>query len=131
LDIKGRYFTQCREFCKDFDILLLFLGRGRRNTYHHTTLIKIDGCNDKQASEFYLGKKIAYIYRAKTIKAGSKFRVVWGKVMRSHGSNGVVRAKFTKNLTVWLVCQLIFLTSLNILYIVICHRITSQNNALP
>jgi len=24
LDIKGRYFTQCREFCKDFDGLIVF-----------------------------------------------------------------------------------------------------------
>ena len=74
--------------------------RGRRNTYHHTTLLKVDGCNDVAASDFYLGKKVAYIYKAKTLKAGSKFRVVWGKVMRGHGSNGVLRAKFSKNITV-------------------------------
>jgi large subunit ribosomal protein L35Ae len=79
-----------------------FLGfkRGRRNTYNHTTLIKIDGVEDTKASEFYYGKKIAYIYKAKVEKAGSKFRCVWGKVMRPHGANGVVRAKFATNLTV-------------------------------
>ena len=73
--------------------------RGRRNTYHHTSLLKIDGVNDKETSDFYLGKKIAFIYKAQTIKSGSKFRVVWGKVTRRHGSNGVVRAKFSKNLS--------------------------------
>ena len=73
--------------------------RGRRNTYHHTALIKIDGVNDKEASNFYFGKKIAYIYRAEKSKSGSKFRAVWGKVTRAHGSNGVVRAKFARNLT--------------------------------
>jgi large subunit ribosomal protein L35Ae len=73
--------------------------RGRRNTYHHTTLIKIDGVNETESSQFYHGKKIAYIYKAKVAKAGNKFRVVWGKVTRSHGTNGVVRAKFRTNLS--------------------------------
>lgn len=73
--------------------------RGRRNTYHHTALLKLDGVNDLDASKYYFGKKVAYIYKAPTAKAGSKFRVVWGKVTRGHGSNGVVRAKFTRNLS--------------------------------
>ena len=75
--------------------------RGRRNTYHHTSLIKIDGVNDTKDSKFYHGKKIAYIYKAsKSPTTGTPFRVVWGKVMRSHGSNGVVRCKFKTNLSV-------------------------------
>mmetsp|Transcript_33111 Transcript_33111/g.55709 ORF Transcript_33111/g.55709 Transcript_33111/m.55709 type:complete len:115 (-) Transcript_33111:260-604(-) len=72
--------------------------RGLSNTHHHTSLIQIDGVKDKAASEFYFGKKIAYIYKAQKAVKGSKFRVVWGKVMRAHGSNGVVRAKFSTNL---------------------------------
>lgn len=55
--------------------------------------------NDKAGSDFYLGKKIAYITKASTAKNGSKFRVVWGKVTRRHGNSGVVRAKFTTNLS--------------------------------
>lgn len=74
--------------------------RGRRNTYHHTSLLKIDGVNDQEGSRFYFGKKVAYIYKASKAVSGSKFRVVWGKVMRGHGSNGVVRAKFSTNLSV-------------------------------
>ena len=79
-----------------------FLGfkRGRRNTYHHTSLVKIDGVQDAKAAEFYFGKKIAYIYKATKAVNGSKFRAVWGKVLRAHGSNGVVRAKFATNLNV-------------------------------
>lgn len=47
-----------------------------------------------------MGKKVAYIYKAQKEVSGSKYRVVWGKVTRRHGSNGVVRAKFKTNLSV-------------------------------
>ncbi|DBA01320.1 TPA: hypothetical protein N0F65_001825, partial [Lagenidium giganteum] len=78
----------------------VFVGykRGYRNQYSHTSLIKIQGLEDKKDVDFYLGKKIAYIYKGKSEKNGSKFRVIWGKVCRAHGNNGLVRAKFAKNL---------------------------------
>ncbi|KAJ1629508.1 ribosomal protein L35A [Pavlovales sp. CCMP2436] len=72
--------------------------RGKTNQYTHTSLIKIDGVNERTAVDFYLGKRLAYIYKAKREVDGSKFRVIWGKVCRPHGNSGVVRAKFAKNL---------------------------------
>ena len=36
---------------------------------------------------FYLGKKVVYIYRAKTEKLGSKIRCIWGKVRGLHGTS--------------------------------------------
>merc|ERR1711865_9731 len=63
-----------------------------------TSLIKIQGVDTTKDVTFYQGKKIMYMYRTKTVKDGSRFRVVWGKVCGSHGTSGVVRAKFTKNL---------------------------------
>merc|ERR1712096_237667 len=66
--------------------------------YNHTNLIKIEGVEDTKDVEFYLGKRIMYMYRAKTLKNQSKFRTMWGKVCRAHGTSGVVRAKFKKNL---------------------------------
>merc|ERR1712216_954491 len=66
--------------------------------YNHTNLIKIQGVEDSEDVKFYLGKKIMYMYRATTEKDGSRFRVMLGKVCRAHGTSGIVRAKFTKNL---------------------------------
>merc|ERR1712188_335987 len=47
--------------------------------YNHTNLIKIEGVEDSKDVQFYLGKRIMYICRAK-------------------GTSGIVRAKFKKNL---------------------------------
>ena len=54
--------------------------------------------NDKAAANFYLGKKLCYVYKAKTKKKGTVYRTSWGKVTRAHGTRGVVRAKFKNNL---------------------------------
>ncbi|CAG8948988.1 hypothetical protein HYFRA_00002116 [Hymenoscyphus fraxineus] len=72
--------------------------RGKRNTNPGTSLIKIEGVDDTKAANFYLGKKVAFVYRAQREVRGSKIRVIWGKVTRPHGNSGVVRAQFRRNL---------------------------------
>ncbi|KAK4111923.1 ribosomal protein L35Ae [Canariomyces notabilis] len=72
--------------------------RGRHNTHPRTSLIKIEGVDDTAAANFYLGKKVAYVYRGQKEVRGTKIRVIWGKVTRPHGNSGVVRAKFTNPL---------------------------------
>merc|ERR1711912_92712 len=81
--------------------------RSQAKQYNHTSLIKIQGVETTKDAEFYYGKKIMYVYRAHNTKdvkdekgesSSTRFRVMWGKVCRSHGTSGTVRAKFTKNL---------------------------------
>ena len=73
-------------------------------------LVKLEGVEDKKATNFYAGKRVVYIYKAPTgssksgasadakLKNGSKFRTVWGRVGNPHGSNGLVKVKFAKNM---------------------------------
>ncbi|KAH7307877.1 hypothetical protein KP509_22G080800 [Ceratopteris richardii] len=74
-------------------------GRGSllgRSAWHITSLIQIEGVNTVEEVDWYLGKRIAYVYKAKTKKNGTLYRAIWGRVTRPHGSSGVVRAKFKK-----------------------------------
>jgi large subunit ribosomal protein L35Ae len=72
--------------------------RGKRSQNPSTSLIQIETVNTKEDADFYLGKRIAYVYRARKEVNGSKIRVIWGRVTRSHGNSGLVRAKFRVNL---------------------------------
>ena len=68
----------------------------RRNkvwVLNNQALLKIEGLNDKKEAQYYLGKRVVYIYKS---KAG--FRTIWGRICTQHGNNGMVRAKFLHNL---------------------------------
>jgi large subunit ribosomal protein L35Ae len=55
--------------------------RSKTNQRPKTSLLKIEGVETKEeVNNFYLGKRVAYIYKAKTLKKGSLYRVNWGKV---------------------------------------------------
>jgi len=75
---------------------------GFRRSLHdqktNQSLIKIQGVHDSIDTPFYLGKRVAYIYRAKKSIKDTKIRVIWGRVTKAHGNSGVVRARFRSNL---------------------------------
>jgi large subunit ribosomal protein L35Ae len=74
--------------------------RGLRNQYEKTSLLKLENVSDKSETEFYVGKRVAFIYKAEKKKGSekTKFRCIWGKITRAHGTCGVVRAQFRSNL---------------------------------
>jgi ribosomal protein L35AE/L33A len=53
----------------------------RENLYRDWTCTKMS-----TLFSFYLGKKVAFVYRAKREVRGSNIRVIWGKVTRPHGT---------------------------------------------
>merc|ERR1711924_306823 len=90
---KGKKTT--RLYCK---AVVMGYKRALRSQSTHTNLLKIQGVDDTASTDFYLGKKVLYMYRAKTKKNDTFMRTIWGKVTRSHGTSGIVRAKFASNL---------------------------------
>ena len=68
----------------------------RRNkvwTLNNQAILKLEGVNDKKETQYYLGKRVVFIYKAK-----EGYKTIWGRIRSAHGNNGLVKAKFLHNL---------------------------------
>jgi large subunit ribosomal protein L35Ae len=77
--------------------------RNLKNQHVQQSRLQIEGVNARSETAFYIGKRVAYVYKAPTEKktptgAKSRYRVMWGKIIAPHGNSGVVKAKFRNNL---------------------------------
>ncbi|KJE88432.1 60S ribosomal protein l35a [Capsaspora owczarzaki ATCC 30864] len=72
--------------------------RSQRNQDPNSSLLRLEGVSTRADATHYLGKRVAYVYRAKRIIDGSNIRVIWGRITRPHGNVGGVRAQFKSNL---------------------------------
>lgn len=81
--------------------------RGLSRQVNHTALLRIDNVNTTTDAEFYVGKRVCYVYHgykakrcvrwAKAPARRSNTRAIWGRITRVHGNSGGVRAKFASN----------------------------------
>jgi len=60
--------------------------RGRRTIHKRHFLIEIEGVNNKEKAEKFVGKEVNW--------KSSAGKIIRGKVSGTHGSNGVIRAIF-------------------------------------
>ena len=67
--------------------------RSKVNQYENQARLRVDGLNSKEDVNFYLGKRVVYVY-----KAAKGFKTIWGKITNAHGNKGGVLARFRSNL---------------------------------
>ena len=73
----------------------VFTGFRRNKVWvlNNQAILKLEGLNDKKEAQYYLGKRVVFIYKAK-----DGYKTIWGRIRSAHGNNGLVLAKFLHNL---------------------------------
>ncbi|MFC2143915.1 50S ribosomal protein L35ae [Candidatus Aenigmatarchaeota archaeon] len=66
--------------------------RGRHNQTMNQLLLEIPGVDTKALASGFIGKRV------KWTSPGKLKKEIFGKIVNTHGSNGVVRARFSKGL---------------------------------
>merc|ERR1711934_59505 len=73
--------------------------RSRTHQWENQALVAIQNCKSKADAKWYMGKRVAYVYKVKNVSNNTRSRCSWGKVMNTHGAAGMVRVKFAKNIS--------------------------------
>ena len=73
--------------------------RTKDHQQENQALVMIKNCSDLASAKWYMGKRVAYVYKVKNTSNNTRYRVKWGTVMSTHGHNGMVRVKFAKNIS--------------------------------
>lgn len=86
-------YSDCVEFSTDVSLIAKMPAQGHRlyvkakhlsfqrskHVIHPgTSIVKIEGCDSKEEAQFYLGKRVCYVYKSSKAVRGSKIRVIWG-----------------------------------------------------
>ena len=77
-----------------------FVGFRRSKVQQNTNqcILNLEGVNDNNAARYYFGKRVVYVYKKTSGQKDKRFRAIWGRISRAHGSNGAVLARFAHNL---------------------------------
>lgn len=59
--------------------------RSKRNSNPNVSLLQLEGVENTKDAQWYLGKRVAYVYRVGSSKS-NPVRVIWGKIRRTHGA---------------------------------------------
>ncbi|KAI5180321.1 large subunit ribosomal protein L35Ae [Nematocida sp. AWRm80] len=74
--------------------------RSQRTMHERYALLRIENISSKEQAQKYIGRAVEmYIPKTKVQLSGFKERVVRGYIHATHGNQGVVRARFEKNLS--------------------------------
>ncbi len=73
--------------------IYLILHRSKVQQNENQAILRLEGVKDRTATQYYFGKRVVSVS-----KSGKSFKTSWGRISRAHGNNGVVLARFAKNL---------------------------------
>merc|ERR1719242_2571817 len=75
--------------------IILGYKRSLKRQHPNRTLVEIIGCKTRADAQFYMGKRVLYVYKTKA--QGTKTLI--GKVTRPHGNSGLVQVNFQTNVS--------------------------------
>lgn len=79
--------------------VILGYKRSQRIQHPRFSLVTIRNVKTKKDAQFYVGKRVVYIYKGTSENPKKKkLRCIWGKICKTHGNSGVVRVRFPKPL---------------------------------